>query len=121
MYDGVLEGLTLLATKYKLFILSNCPKNTINQFLTFTDLGSCITGHMAHGENGMPKHHNLKLLQNTYSLQNPVYVGDTETDQIQSEMAGVPFIFVDYGFGQAENYALEFSSFPQLTEYFMAL
>ncbi|WP_146899305.1 HAD family hydrolase [Adhaeribacter aerolatus] len=121
LYEGVAEGLARLATKYKLFMLSNCPKNAITQFLTFSGLTPYITGQITHGENGMPKHHNIKLLQSKYGLQNPVYVGDTETDQIQSDLAGVPFIFIDYGFGQTEKYALKFSSFTQLTDYFMAL
>ncbi len=29
LYPGVKEGLAALAKKYKLFILSNCPENTI--------------------------------------------------------------------------------------------
>ncbi|KAA5541289.1 HAD family hydrolase [Adhaeribacter rhizoryzae] len=121
LYEGVSAGIAQLATKYKLFILSNCPVNTINQFLTYTGLTPYITDQMAHGVNNMPKHHNIKLLQEKYALQNPVYVGDTEPDQVQSDLAGVPFVFVEYGFGQTEKYALKFSHFTQLTTYFMAL
>lgn len=121
LYEGVSEGIARLSTTYKLFILSNCPQDTINQFLQFTGLAPYITSHMAHGENSMPKNHNIKLLQGKYNLQNPFYVGDTESDSTQSELAGVPFVFVDYGFGQTDKYALKFSSCTQLTNYFMAL
>jgi phosphoglycolate phosphatase len=120
LYEGVAAGLAQLATKYKLFVLSNCPKNTINQFLTYTGLAAYITDHIAHGDNNKPKHDNLKLLQNKHQLQNPVYVGDTESDQVQSDLAGVPFVLVDYGFGHTNKYAKKFSSFTQLTDYFMA-
>jgi len=102
-------------------MLSNCPKNAINQFLTYTGLTPYITDQMTHGENGMPKHHNIKLLQHKHSLKCPVYVGDTKSDQVQSDLAGVPFVFVDYGFGHTDKYALKFSSFTELTSYFMAL
>ena len=35
-----------------------------------------------------------------YDLQAPVYVGDTPGDLAASEVAGVPFVFATYGFGQ---------------------
>jgi phosphoglycolate phosphatase len=121
LYEGVTEGITKLSSKYKIFIISNCPKDTINQFIQFTDFAAHITDQMAHGVNNMPKHHNIKLLAAKHNLQNPVYVGDTNSDRAQSELAGVPFVFVEYGFGQTENYALNFSSFTELTNYFLEL
>jgi phosphoglycolate phosphatase len=121
LYEGVPEGIAKLSSKYKIFILSNCPKDTINQFFQFTDFAAHITDQMAHGVNNMPKHHNIKLLAAKHNLQNPVYVGDTDSDRAQSELAGVPFVFVEYGFGQTENYALNFSSFTELTNYFLEL
>ena len=121
LYEGVAEGIARLAEKYKLFILSNCPKDTIKQFLEFTGLNPYISDEMAHGFNHKPKHHNIKLLADKHHLANPVYVGDTKTDQTESELAGVPFVFVDYGFGQADNYALKFSSFTHLTNHFLHL
>ena len=34
-------------------------------------------------------------------LQAPIYVGDTAGDQQAARQAGVPFVFAQYGFGQA--------------------
>ncbi|HEX2535805.1 MAG TPA: HAD family hydrolase [Chitinophagaceae bacterium] len=119
LYEGVREGLAALARKYRLFILSNCPKDTIRQFLHFTGLGPYITGEMAYGVNSMPKSHNMRLLVEQYGLQAPLYIGDTDGDRLQAELAGLPFVFVSYGFGEASAYALRFDSFAELTAYFL--
>lgn len=78
-----------------------------------------ITDSMAHGENYKPKHQNIQLLIEKYSLKNPFYIGDTESDSLQSRLVPLPFVFVDYGFGTTQNYDLTFSSFSQLTDYFI--
>jgi phosphoglycolate phosphatase len=76
---------------------------------------------MAHGINFMPKSHNIKLLSETHGLKNPFYIGDTEGDGQQSRLAGIPFVFVSYGFGQTNDYDLKFDDFKSLTAYFMNL
>jgi len=119
IYPGVVEGLKELSTKYKLFILSNCDKGGIKLFLNYTGTEKYITDYFEHGENYMPKYHNMKLLIEKHSLQYPMYVGDTDSDSKQSQMAGVPFIFVNYGFGATQNYAAEFDDFSELCYYFM--
>lgn len=121
IYDGVHDGLERIAKKYKLFMLSNCEEGGLVNFMKHTGTRHLFIDYMEHGMNLMPKHHNLKLLIDKYRLQSPVYIGDTDSDSKQSAMANVPFVFVSYGFGQTENYALKFSSFPELTEYFLTL
>jgi phosphoglycolate phosphatase len=76
---------------------------------------------MAHGTNGMPKSHNIQLLIDQYHLKAPAYVGDTAGDSEQSSLAGVPFVFMTYGFGTTENYDLKFDSFQELTSYFLTM
>ena len=119
IYPGVTEGLQLLSTKYKLFILSNCDKGGIQLFLNYTNTEKYITAYIEHGMNYMPKYHNMKLLANTYRLNNPIYVGDTDSDREQSDMAGIPFVFVDYGFGATDKYNAAFDDFSELCYYFM--
>ena len=118
LYDGVKEGLKRLSEKYKLFIVSNCPEFTIHYFMEWAEIKDSITDTMAHGMNFKSKHENIKLLIDTYNLQNPVYVGDTESDRKQCDLVPIPFVFVDYGFGKVDKYILRFSSFQQLTDYF---
>jgi len=121
MYDGVTEGLKILSEKYKLFIVSNCPEGMIVLFMKWANITNYIIDEMAYGFNNKPKHHNIKLLIEKHDLKSPVYVGDTEGDQIESDLAGVPFIFFTFGFGKTDKYALSFDDFKSFTDYFMAL
>jgi len=114
LYDGVVEGLMRLSEKYKLFIVSNCPEFTIQYFMEWAGIKDSITDTMAHGMNFKSKHENIKLLIEKYNLQNPVYVGDTESDRKQCDLVPIPFVYVDYGFGKVEQYVLRFSSFHRL-------
>ncbi len=121
LYDGVMEGLQQLAGKYPLFILSNCAKGIIRLFIDWAGINEHITDEMAHGINFMPKHHNIKLLAEKHGLKTSVYIGDTAGDGEQSRQAGVPFVFVSYGFGATDDYDLKFDDFRSLTAYFMSL
>jgi phosphoglycolate phosphatase len=121
MYDGVTEGIKLLASKYKIFILSNCAVGIIPLFIAWAGIGDDVTDYMAYGENNMPKNYNMRLLIKKHGLQSPVYVGDTQGDAEQTRLAGIPFIFVSYGFGKTEDYEHKFNDFPSLTSYYMSL
>jgi len=121
LYDGVIEGLRKLAEKYQLFILSNCAKGIIRVFIDWAQIDDYITDEIAYGVNYMPKHHNIKLLMDTHSLKTPVYIGDTAGDAEQSRKAGIPFVFVSYGFGDTDDYDMKFDDFKSLTDYFMGL
>jgi phosphoglycolate phosphatase len=52
-------------------------------------------------------------------LNKALYIGDTNADMIQSEKAGVPFIFMRYGFGQCENFDQSFDSFEDFARCFL--
>ncbi|MFY9117225.1 MAG: HAD family hydrolase [Dysgonamonadaceae bacterium] len=121
IFPGVREGLEKLATKYKLFMLSNCEEGGIPNFMNYTGTRHLFTDYMEHGQNFQPKSFNLKLLIDRNRLQSPVYIGDTDSDSREAAKAGVPFVYVSYGFGETDNYALKFDSFPELTNYFMNL
>jgi phosphoglycolate phosphatase len=121
MYEGVREGLIALSKKYKLFIVSNCPKNLITEFMKWADIEHYITDEMAHGVNSMPKHHNIKLLIDKHNLQRPVYIGDTHGDSIETRKVGLPFVLLTYGFGTSDDYDLKFDDFKSLTNYFISL
>lgn len=121
LYDGVIEGLRELSESYKLFIVSNCPKGMISLFMEWAGIADIITDEVAYGFNNKPKHHNIKLLVDKHELKNPVYIGDTEGDQKESELAKVPFVFFSFGFGSTEKYDLKFDDFQSFTQYFLSL
>lgn len=119
VYDGVLELIPLLAKKYKLFIVSNCPRYTIKHFIQFAELKSYITDSLAHGENYRAKHENINSLVSKYGLKTPVYIGDTQGDMHSSQKANVPFIFMKYGFGESDTYEQSFDSFNSFADYYL--
>ncbi|MCG8309619.1 MAG: HAD hydrolase-like protein [Cytophagales bacterium] len=119
LYDGVKKGLPQLSEKYKLFIVSNCPRYTIDYFVKWAKIENIITESLAHGKNYKPKHQNIRFLIKKYGLKNPYYIGDTDSDRKQSHLVPLTFVFVDYGFGTTGKYHLRFSTFVELTDYFM--
>lgn len=121
VYPDVIDGLHKLATKYKLFMLSNCQKGSIGDFMKYTDTEHLFLDYFEHGANHQPKHVNMHTLMDKYDLSSPVYVGDTDSDRKQCDIADVPYVFVSYGFGSTDKYSLKFDSFKDLTNYFMSL
>jgi len=121
IFDGVYEGLEKLSKKYTLMMLSNCEEGGLVNFMNNTQTNHLFADYMEHGQNLKPKSFNLKLLSDRNGLSNPIYIGDTDSDSRESIKAGVPFIFVTYGFGVTENYTMKFDSFTELTDYFMNL
>jgi phosphoglycolate phosphatase len=67
--------------------------------MAYAEIEPFVKGHLCFGDNGLDKPDNLKKMIADYQLKNPVYVGDTKRDEEYCEIAGVPFIFVSYGFG----------------------
>ena len=121
IYESVYEGLEKLSEKYPLFLLSNCEKGGLVNFMRHTGTAHLFTDYMEHGENLKPKSFNMKLLKERNNLQNPLYIGDTDSDSKASAEAGVPFVFVTYGFGKTDRYAYTFDSFPQLVDFFLEI
>lgn len=119
LYDGVLNGLTQLSEKYKLFIVSNCPERLIECFIRHAGIEDLITDSLAYGQNHRPKSENMLLLKKKYSLAHSVYVGDTDSDRIQCEKANIPFFYMDYGFGKCDQYTYKFSQFNDLVEFML--
>lgn len=121
IFEGVNEGLEVLSTKYRLFMLSNCEKGGLVNFMNHTKTSHLFEDYMEHGQNLKPKAFNLQLLKERNNLENPVYVGDTDSDGKETRKAGILFAFVSYGFGSTDDYDFKFDTFGELTEYFMNL
>ncbi|MDQ4140919.1 MAG: HAD family hydrolase [Bacteroidota bacterium] len=120
LYDNVREGLVKLSEQYRLLVVSNCPENTVRDFLSWSGLGEYFIDYETHGRTRLSKAENIKAVVQRNKLQCPVYVGDTESDSKAAQLAQVPFVFVSYGFGKVENAAFTFNSFQELVEAFTA-
>ncbi len=101
-YEGVVQTIRELAAKIPLFIVSNCQAGYIELVMKKNGITDCITDFECFGNNGLPKDKNIRLLVERNGLKAPVYVGDTQGDLEACKLAGVPFIWAEYGFGQVE-------------------
>jgi phosphoglycolate phosphatase len=102
LYPGLEDALQQLSRHYKLFIVSNCQSGYIEVFFKISGFEHYFIGHQCYGTKNQPKAENILDIINDHNLQAPVYIGDTMGDYNAATKAGVPFIFVDYGFGKVE-------------------
>jgi phosphoglycolate phosphatase len=118
-YSGVLDGIKKLASHYKIFIVSNCTDWYMRAFLDFSKLAPVIGGFDCNGMSGLSKNEMLARMRKDFSLQNPVYVGDTASDEEATRLAGMDFVYVSYGFGKPKGNPKTFDSFAGLVDYSM--
>lgn len=104
LYDSLEDTLEKLSKNHRLFIVSNCQEGYIEAFLKAHKLEKYFDDFENPGRTGLPKWENIKMVVNRNNLQNPVYVGDTAGDRKAAKLAGVPFVFAKYGFGDVEDY-----------------
>ena len=117
-YPGVVETLEELAKRYRLFIVSNSqagyPQTTMEKLC----IGHLIQGHLCFGDTGTDKGTTIRILMEKHGIKSAVYIGDTQGDYEASCNAGLPFVWVSFGFGVPEGYAYKADSFPELAEIF---
>jgi len=114
LFPKVKETLEKLAENYRLFIVSNCMKGYIENFIEFFSFENLFEDFECFGNDGLPKDKNIRLIVERNNLQNPVYVGDTIWDKESSGKAGVDFIYAAYGFGKIENPKVQIQNFENL-------
>ena len=101
LYPEIIETITELAVSVPVFIVSNCQSGYIELFMEKTGCSAYVTDHVCPGDTGLLKSENIKLIIEKHGLRYPVYVGDTIMDRDASRLAGCPFVFARYGFGNA--------------------
>ena len=99
-YPGVVETIRVLAEKVPLFIVSNCQAGYIELVIKKLGISDYISDFECFGNNGLTKDKNIKLVMERNGLKATVYVGDTQGDLEACKLAGVPFIWAEYGFGK---------------------
>lgn len=116
LYGHLEEVLTALSEKYTLCIVSNCQSGYIEAFFEYHKLSSFFRDFECSGNTGRPKGENIRSVIERNSLENCLYVGDTTGDQKAANDAGVPFIWVSWGFGEVEDADHSVHSLKDLTE-----
>lgn len=114
LFDGVREVFEALSARTNLYIVSNCQNGYIEVFLKTTGLGSYISDYLCFGQTQVPKNETIRLLMERNHLENVVYLGDTQGDFEACQKAGIPFIFAEYGFGDAPGAPLRIQNIRDL-------
>ncbi len=116
LYPGVRETIAALAEHHKLFMVSNCTRLGLPNFLSFTGLKPYFTDSISFGDNNLEKDRNIALMVERHGLKAPLYIGDTAGDCHSSHAAGVPFVWARYGFGkEVAGYDYAIDSITDLT------
>ena len=121
LYPGVYEGLKKLSQHYRLFMVSNCGRNGLHNFMQFTETAHFFSGSISYGENPVPQSGNMQYIIKQYGLNGAIYVGDTQGDCDETHRAGIPFAYARYGFGSCQGYDIAFDNFADFTQYFIEL
>lgn len=117
-YPEVVETIRALAEKVPLFIVSNCQAGYIELVIKKLGISDYISDFECFGNNGLTKDKNIRLVVERNGLKAPVYVGDTQGDLEACKLAGVSFIWAEYGFGtvQQDEIAGSVKGFAELTQ-----
>lgn len=116
LFPGVRKTLEQLTRWYPLYIVSNCQQGYIELFLRTMEVSHLFRDHLCWGDTLAPKSVTIKQLMARHRMEQAVYIGDTSGDQVAAAEAGIPFIFVNYGFGQADEPVTRIDHLSQLLE-----
>lgn len=100
MYPHEEEVISELSEGYPLYIVSNCGKGYIENYLNALNMAKYFKGHLCVGQTGLPKWKNIIKLKEEEKIDDVIYIGDTDKDRVESERAKVRFIHAAYGFGK---------------------
>ena len=110
VYPGAIDALSQVAVNADLFLVTNkriIPTAKIlhhhNMFHTFKAIIGCDSVE----KNGFSKAKSINHLINKYGLSKSdcIYFGDTEGDVAACHEAGVDFVYVSWGYGDAKEMA----------------
>ena len=113
-YDGVKETLEELAKKYRLFIVSNSNCGYPELCMSKMGVSHLFEGHMCFGDTGTCKGETIKRLMANHNITSACYIGDTQGDKDATDMAGLPFVYCTYGFGQVDSFWKSIDKFEDL-------
>lgn len=117
-FEGMADTVAKLSEKYKVCIVSNCEAGYIELMMGSFGLEKYVTDFECPGYTGLSKGENIKLVMERNGFQSAVYVGDTQGDCDACTFAGIPFVYCEYGFGEADRYDYSIRRFPELLDLF---
>jgi len=100
LYPGAADVIRDLSRDYWIGIASNCQSGYIETFLTVSGLQDAVDDCISHGDTGLGKADNIRILMERNGLDEAWYAGDTAGDRESAEHAGISFVWCRYGFGR---------------------
>ena len=113
-YPLVKETLTELAKHHRLFIVSNSQRGYPELCMDKLGIRDLFSGHMCFGDTGTCKGETIKRLMEKHNITSACYIGDTQGDLDASDLAGLPFVYCAYGFGQVTHLWKSIDKFDDL-------
>lgn len=114
LFPDVVETLTELKRRgHGIYLVSNCQNGYIETFLPVA-LPFRFDGYLCYGDTGKEKHYTIRLLMEKYGIGKAVYVGDTLGDEKETHLAGLPFVYASYGFGESTSHEYKIDRFADL-------
>lgn len=103
LYPHLEEVLKELSLNYFLAIVSNCQDGYVQAFLDHYKFWKYFDDMEMAGRTGRSKGENISLVMKRNQIETAVYVGDMDGDLEAAKLAGIPFIYAAYGFGDVSS------------------
>lgn len=113
-YPNVVETIKNLSASNNFFVVSNCQCGYIELMLEKTGLAPYVKDFECYGRTLKAKAENILLVKARNSLNNPIYIGDTQGDCDSCFQAKIPFVWASYGFGKVDKYFDKIDNFAEL-------
>ena len=117
-FPGVEETLEKLAKKYRLFIVSNSEQGYPELCMEKLDIAHLFSGHLCFGDTRTCKGETILRLMKDHSITSACYIGDTQGDRDACRLAGLPFVYCAFGFGQVDGFWIKIDKFEDLLHIF---
>lgn len=114
LFDNLEETLDELSKHFKLYIVSNCQDGYIESFYKAHKLDKYFCDFEHPDERCISKGENIKTVLKRNGFKNSIFVGDTQGDANAAKFAGIPFIYVTFGFGSVESPDYTIDSYPEI-------
>ena len=117
-YAGVKETLESLAKQYRLFLVSNSEQGYPELCMEKLGIGHLFSGHLCFGDTRTCKGETILKLMKDHNITSACYIGDTQGDADAADLAGIPFVYCTYGFGNVAEFWNSIENFAQLLKLF---
>lgn len=114
LFENISSAMNKISSYIPVYIVSNCQKGYIEVMMETNKLTDCISGHLCFGDTGLQKWETIQTLMQTNHLKSVVYVGDTQSDYETCKRINIPFIHVNWGYGNVPNAKYQINHIEQL-------